>query len=185
MLAHANGSLLNQSSLASSMGVRVPTIKRYLDILEGTFIIRRKKPFHTNTKKRLVKSPKIYIRDSGLVHSLLGIESYNELLGHPALGNSYETFIIAAILEKFNRYTPTFYRSSGGAEIDLILEKGSRRIAIEIKTSAAPKLTQGFFEALKVVKPDTAIVAAPVDSSYPIKKDIWVHNIPTLLKMDL
>jgi len=85
MLAHSNGSILNQSILASSMGISVPTIKKYLDILEGTFVIRRLKPFFTNTKKRLVKSPKVYIRESGLIHCLLGIESYNDLLGHPCL----------------------------------------------------------------------------------------------------
>jgi len=86
MLAHLNGAVLNASKLASSMGVSVPTIKHYLDILEGTFVIRQLRPYHTNTKKRLIKSPKVYIRDSGLIHCLLGIESYNDLLGHPVLG---------------------------------------------------------------------------------------------------
>ncbi len=185
MLAHVNGSVLNQSNLASSMGVSVPTIKNYLDILEGTFVIRRLKPFFTNTKKRLIKSPKIYIRDSGLIHCLLGIESYNDLLGHPCLGNSYETFIIASILEKFPRHEASFYRSSSGAEIDLVLEKGEKRIAIEIKSSSAPKVTQGFYEALKVIKPSKAFVIAPVDGSFPMKEDIWVHNLKTLLEMDL
>lgn len=185
MLAHVNGSVLNQSNLASSMGVSVPTIKNYLDILEGTFVIRRLKPFFTNTKKRLIKSPKIYIRDSGLIHCLLGIENYNDLLGHPCLGNSYETFIIASILEKLPRYEASFYRSSSGAEIDLVLEKGEKRIAIEIKSSSAPKVTQGFYEALKVIKPSKAFVIAPVDGSFPIKEDIWVHNLKTLLEMDL
>ena len=185
MIAHVNGSLLNQSSLASSLGVSVPTIKNYLDILEGTFIIRRLQPFYKNTKKRLIKSPKIYIRDTGLLHCLLGIETYNDLLGHPALGNSYETFVIASILEKYPRYAPSFYRSSGGAEIDLILEKGNKRIAIEIKTSAAPKLTQGFFEGLRVVVPEKAIVVAPVDSSFLLKDDIWVYDLQSFIALDL
>ena len=183
MLAHINGSILNQSTLASSMGVSVPTIKNYLDILEGTFIIRRLKPFFTNTKKRLIKSPKIYIRDTGLIHCLLGIESYNDLLGHPALGNSYEAFVIETILENFPRYEASFYRSGGGAEVDLVLERGQKRIAIEIKSSADPKLTQGFWEALNIIKPKKAYVAAPVSMSFPLKHDVWVHNITSLLEI--
>ena len=117
MLAHLNGSLLNASKIASSMGVSVPTVKNYLNILEGTFVIRQLLPFHINTKKRLIKSPKIYIRDTGLIHCLLGIETYNDLLGHPALGNSFESLVIASILETFPRYKASFYRSSSGAEI--------------------------------------------------------------------
>ena len=181
MLAHVNGSVLNQSTLAASMGVSIPTIKNYLDILEGTFVIRRLKPFFTNTKKRLIKSQKIYIRDSGLIHCLLGVESYNDLLGHPCLGNSFEAFIMASILEETPRYESSFYRSSSGAEIDLILEKGTERIAIEIKTSSAPRVTQGFYEALKVIKPQKAFVVAPVDKPFPLKGDIWVHNLTTLI----
>ena len=184
MLAHMNGSLLNASKLASSMGVSVPTIKNYIDILEGTFVIRQLRPFHTNTKKRLVKSPKVYIRDTGLIHCLLGIENYNDLLGHPALGNSYEAFVIASLLENFPRYEASFYRSSSGAEIDLVLEKGRKIIAIEIKSSSAPSLTQGYFEALKVIQPEEAFVLAPVDTSFPLKNDIWVHNLESVLAMD-
>lgn len=184
MLAHLNGSLLNSAKLASSMGVSAPTIKKYLDILEGTFVIRQLKPFHTNTKKRLIKSPKVYIRDSGLIHCLLGIESYNDLLGHPVLGSSYESFIIESLLHQFPRYTPSFYRSSSGAEIDLVLEKGNNKIAIEIKSSANPGLTQGFFEAQKIIRPDRSFIIAPVDSPYPYKRDVWVYNLKDILKMD-
>ena len=184
MLAHLNGSVLNQSTLAASMGVSVPTIKNYLDILEGTFVIRRLKPFHTNTKKRLVKSPKIYLRDSGLIHCLLGIESHNDLLGHPALGNSFEVFVIESILAKYPRHQASFYRSSSGAEIDLVLEKGQNKIAIEIKSSAAPTLTQGFYEALKVIQPSQAFVIAQVDSPFPIKDNVWVHNLSSFLDLE-
>jgi len=185
MLAHLNGALLNASKLASSMGVSIPTIKNYLDILEGTFVIRQLKPFHTNTKKRLIKSPKIYIRDTGLVHCLLGIESYNDLLGHPALGTSYEAFIINTILEHLPLYDASFYRSSSGAEIDLVLEKGDKKIAIEIKSSASPNLTQGFFEALKIIQPEIALVIAPVSSPYPIKQDVWVYDINSFLDLEI
>ncbi len=118
MLAHLNGSLLNASKIASSMGVSTPTIKHYLDILEGTFVIRQLKPFHTNTKKRLIKSPKIYIRDSGLIHCLLGIESFNDLLGHPILGTSYESYVIESLIQHFPRYIPSFNGSSSVPEFD-------------------------------------------------------------------
>ncbi len=185
MLAHLNGGLLNSAKLASSMGVSAPTIKKYLDILEGTFIIRQLMPFHTNTKKRLIKSPKVYIRDSGLIHCLLGIESYNDLLGHPVSGSSYESFVIESLLQQFPRYTPSFYRSAGGAEIDLVLEKGNKKIAIEIKSSATPVLTQGFFEAQKIIQPDKSLIIAPVDKPYPYKKDVWVYNLKDIIRMDL
>ncbi len=185
MMAHSNGMVLNASKLAASMGVSVPTIKHYLDILEGTFVIRRLPPFFSNTKKRLIKSPKIYIRDTGLIHCLLGIESYNDLLGHPALGASYEAFIIASVMEHFPRFNASFYRSSGGAEIDLILERGNKKIAIEIKSSSAPTLTRGFFEGLEVVNADKAFVIAPVDQPYPIKKDVWVYDLKSFLKLGL
>ncbi len=184
MLCHMNGAVLNASKLASSVGVTVPTIKRYLDILEGTFIIRSLKPFFTNTKKRLIKSPKIYIRDTGLIHTLLGIETYNDLLSHPILGTSYESFIISSLCTKFSKFDYCFYRSSSGTEIDLVLIKGIKKIAIEIKSTSAPRLTQGFFEGLKIIKPNTAIVIAPVKESFPIHKDIWVHNITTVLEMN-
>ena len=183
MLAHLNGELLNASKLASSMGVSVPTIKNYIDILEGTFIIRQLRAYHSNTGKRLIKSPKVYIRDSGLVHSLLGIESYNDLLGHPALGNSYETCVISSILEVFDRYEACFYRSAAGAEVDLILQKGNKKIAIEIKSSQSPSLSKGFFECLKDIKPDRAFVIAQIDEPYPIKDDVWVYDLVSFLKL--
>jgi predicted AAA+ superfamily ATPase len=184
MLAHMNGSILNQSKLASSMGVSSPTIKNYLDILEGTFVIRRLPPYFTNTKKRLTKSPKIYIRDSGLTHCLLGIETFNDLLGHPGLGASYEAHVIVSILEKFPRYEAYFYRSSSGVEVDLILQKGQTKLVIEIKASSAPKVTQGFYEALKVVGPKMAYVIAPVANPYPIKEDVWVHSLQSFLSLE-
>ncbi len=182
MLAHTNGTILNQSSLASSMGVSVPTVRKYLDLLEGTFVIRKLRPFHTNTKKRLIKSPKVYIRDSGLIHCLLNIESYNDLLGHPALGNSFETHIIESLLIKFNRYRPFFYRSSSGNEIDLVLIRGQEIIAIEIKASSSPSLTRGFYEALAVIKPTRKFVIAQIDKGYPLKGDLWVYSLKEVLE---
>ena len=185
MLAHSHGSILNQSTLAKSMGLSAPTIKHYLDILEGTFVIRRLPPFFANTKKRLVKSPKVYIRDSGLVHSLLGIVGFNDLLGHPVLGASFESTVIESLIHKFPGHDASFYRSSSGAEIDLILESGRQRIAVEVKSSSSPKLTQGFFEALKIVQPQHAFVIAPVKESFPLKGDIWVYPLKRFLELEI
>jgi predicted AAA+ superfamily ATPase len=184
MLGHCNGQLLNSAKLASSMGVSNPTIKHYLDILEGAFVVRQLPPYYTNTKKRLIKSPKVYIRDSGVTHYLLGIENYNELLGNPALGASYESFIIESIIEHYPKYNASFYRSSSGAEIDLVLQKGDKKIAIEIKSSMAPKLSKGFFESLKVVQPEKSFVIAPIAQPYPIKEDIWAYNIKDFLDLN-
>jgi len=182
MLAHTNGTILNQSALASSLGVSVPTIRNYIDILTGALVIRRLQPFSTNTGKRLVRSPKIYFRDTGIVHALLGIETYNELLGHPCLGTSFETLAVNTLIEHYRRYSPSFYRSAGGAEIDLVLEKGRERIAIEIKASQAPQLTRGFHDALKVVQPTGAFVIAQVETPYVIRNGIEVHNLRSFLE---
>ncbi len=183
MLAHLNGSIVNYSSIAASMGRSGPTIRNYFDILEGTFIIRRLQPYVTNTKKRLVKSPKLYIRDTGLTHCLLGIETFNDLLGHPGLGSSYEAAILSSLIERYPRYSPSFYRSSSGAEVDLILEKGKRRFAFDITVSSAPKIPRGFYEALKVIEPEQAFVTAPVDAPYPVGDNILVCPIRELLHL--
>jgi len=183
MLAHSNGGLLNKSKLGSALGVSANTIQKYLDILEGTYIIRQLQPFHTNTKKRLVKSPKIYIRDSGLLHQLLGITSYNDLLGHPIIGESFESYVITSIIENLPKYKPSFYRSSGGAEIDLVLEKMNEKICIKIKSSSTPKLTQGFFESLKIINPKKSYVVANIKDSYLIKDDILAISLKELIKI--
>jgi predicted AAA+ superfamily ATPase len=181
MLAHSNGQLLNYAKLASAMGVAAGTIKNYIDILEGTFVIYQLRPFHTNTKKRLIKSSKVYIRDTGLLHNLLGIESMNDLLGHPTLGNSFESMVINSIKENCSRYNLSFYRTASGSEIDLVLEKGLEKICIEIKASMAPKMTQGFYEAIKVIRPDKVFVVAQVEDSYPIGDGVMVVNLKGLL----
>ena len=182
MIAHLNASILNVSKLAASMGVSSPTVKSYLDILEGTFITRQLQPYFKNTKKRLIKSPKIYIRDSGLVHCLLGITSFNDLLGHPAIGGSYEAMVIENLLQKYPHYEPSFYRTSNGAEIDLVLEKGTSSIVFEIKSSSTPILSKGFYTSLKDLNPDEAYVIAQIDGTYPINSDISAYSLDVFLK---
>jgi predicted AAA+ superfamily ATPase len=138
MLAHAQGGICNASSLGASLGVSHHTVQRHLDVLERTFLVRRLQPYFRNVGKRLVKSPKVYLRDTGLLHHLLNLSSLDEVASHPVKGASWETFVIEEIIrrEKLARPHTQFYfwRTSSGAEVDLVLDRGSTRIAIEIKS---------------------------------------------------
>ena len=156
-------------------------MRSYIDTFEQIFIMRTLEPFAANIKKRLVKSPKIYIRDSGLLHALLDIEAQNDLLGHPVYGSSWESFVVENVLSVCHGWRASFYRTSAGAEIDLVLEKGSRRIAIECKASTAPKLKPGFWNALNDLHIKRAWIAAPVDESYPIKENVVVAPLSEIL----
>jgi len=177
MCAHSHGQVLNSSRLGESMGLSYHTINNYLNILEQTFMIRQLPPFHINLKKRLIKSPKIYIRDSGILHSLLDIESFDELMGHIIYGSSWEGFVIENILSELYDYRGSFYRTSTGSEIDLIIEKGNKRIAIECKSSSAPEVTKGFYNALNDLGINEAWVIAPVKESYTIKGNVRVSPL--------
>lgn len=138
MTAYEQGQLLNSSKLASSMGLSPTTIRHYLDIMEQTYIIRSLPPYFKNTKKRLVKSPKIYVRDSGLLHQILRIKSFNDLLSNPVLGNSWEGMVVENVCSVARSAQCSFYRSATGEEMDLLLQYSDRLIAIECKSSTAP-----------------------------------------------
>ncbi|WP_370402693.1 ATP-binding protein [Sulfitobacter sp. JB4-11] len=146
MLAHEQGGLLNAARIAAGLGVSGQSVARYLDLLVDLMLVRRLPPWHANAGKRLVKSPKVYIRDAGLAHALLGLETEEALLGHPVVGGSWEGFCIENLIAAAPRGTEaSFYRSSAGAEIDLILKLPSGALwAIEIKRTTAPKVTRGF-----------------------------------------
>ncbi|MEO0592870.1 MAG: ATP-binding protein [Myxococcota bacterium] len=146
MLAHRQGGLFNASELARSLGITSKTVARYLDLLVDLLLVRRLEPLYANVEKRLVKSPKVYVKDSGLVHALLRVESLDDLLGHPVAGASFEGFVIDTILRACPPRTQWhFYRTAAGAEIDLILDlPGGDRWAIEVKRSSAPALGKGF-----------------------------------------
>ena len=146
MLAHEQSGLLNAAKLAGNLGVSGQSVARYLDLLVDLMLVRRLRPWHANAGKRLVKSPKVYIRDAGLAHALLGIESIEALLGHPVIGGSWEGFCIENLIAAAPRRTEaSFYRSSAGAEIDLLLKlPGGALWAVEIKRTTAPKVTRGF-----------------------------------------
>ncbi len=185
MLAHAHGQVLNSSQLGESLGVSHTTVRSYLDILSQTFMIRLLPPYLPNLKKRLVKSPKVYIRDSGILHALLEIRDFNSLLGHPAHGASWEGYALENIVEKFTGWQPYFFRTSAGAELDLVLRKGQRIIGVEFKASVAPKLSKGFWNSMEDLNIDQAWVIGLVDSTYPIHEKVYVTSLDSFLDLDL
>ncbi len=185
MCAHSHGQILNASKLASSLGVSYHTIQRWVDILDQTFLLRVLQPFSVNLKKRLVKSPKIYVRDSGILHALLKIDDINSLLGHPVCGASWEGYVIENIITNMPRYEPSFYRTSNGVEIDLILEKGQDRIAIEIKHSSSPKLSRGFYQFIEDLSPSQVWVIAPVKDCFSLGQNILCGNLNHFLLQNL
>lgn len=176
MMAHLNGQLLNISTLAGSLGLSSPTINHYIEIFEGTFILRSLLPYHTNIKKRLVKSPKIHFRDSGILHTLLSIETFDALQSNPCLGHSWESFVIEQIITQMpTGTTPYFYRTAAGAEIDLILKNENRPpVAIEIKYSLSPALSKGFYQGYQDLDCKKGFVIYPGKDTYEIAKNIKV-----------
>ena len=181
MLSHYHGGVLNRSKIADSLGVSSNTVQSYIDILEQTFMVRLLRPYEGNFKKRLVKSPKIYLRDSGLLHALLGLDDFNDVLGHAQLGASYEGLCIENILSFMPNWNASFYRTKAGAEIDLVLEKGQKRIGFEFKASKSPKPSRGFWQAIEDLSIDQSYVVAPVDGPYLLKKDTKVLSLSMLI----
>lgn len=181
MLAHQQSSLLNAAQLASSLGVSGKTVASYLDLLVDLLLVRRLEPWHANTTKRLVRSPKTYVRDSGLVHALLGIGSETELLGHPVAGPSWEGFAIETLIAAAPEGTQAnFYRTSAGAEIDLLLSlPGGATWAVEIKRSLAPKAERGFYNACEDLSPARRIVIYPGRDSFPLGGGVEVMPLAT------
>jgi len=185
MVAHLHGQLFNASSIAASLGVSSPTVTRYLDHLVQSLMLRRLEPFHANLGKRLVKSPKIYVRDSGLLHYLLGMRNVHDLMGHPNTGASWEGFCI----EQICNHLPTgasvsFYRTAAGAELDVVVETGRETTGFEIKFSSAPKVSKGFWQACEDIGVHKAYVMAPVQEGWAMAKDVQVVSpldIPMLL----
>jgi uncharacterized protein len=182
IVASMQGNILNQSTLANSLGIRQGLISSYLDFFEQSFLIRRLQPYFTNIGKRLTKTPKIYIRDSGLLHHLLAIAEYEMLMGHYIVGGSWEGYVIEQILPKLNYLEiPFFYRTADGSEIDLVIEVGaSIKLAIEIKLSNTPQLTKGTTLALQDLNNPPLLVITPSAEDFILKNNVWVCNILTM-----
>lgn len=176
MLAHLQGQLFNASQLGLSLGgASHTTATRHLDLLIDALMVRRLEPLLPNVGKRLVKAPKIYLRDSGLLHALLGIGTVNDLQGHPVAGASWEGFVVEQVAAALPAEAQMgFYRTAAGAELDLVIEQGGRRIGIEIKLSSAPVPARGFWQSLDDLQVDRAYVVAPVLRRYPLAAQVEV-----------
>ena len=185
MLAHLHGQQLNASAIAQSLGVNSHnTVQAYLDILVDTMMVRKLEPHFVNIGKRLVKSPKVYVRDSGLLHSLLNIADLDTLMGHPSAGASWEGFCVEQICNQLPQgATVSYYRTAAGTELDLVVELGGKKIAFEIKFSTAPKPTKGFWQGLEDVGANKAYVIAPVPQRWRMADNVEV--IPPIVTADL
>lgn len=174
MLAHVQGGLLNAAALAEGLGVSGQTIGRYLDLLVDLMLVRRLQPWHENVGKRLVKSPKVYVRDSGVVHALLSIGTIEGLLGHPVVGGSWEGFCIEALLAAAPTGTePFFYRTSAGAELDLVLGlPGGDIWAVEIKRTTAPKVSRGFYVGAEDIKASRKLLIYAGEHDVPVAEGV-------------
>jgi hypothetical protein len=184
MIAHWHGNILNSSNLSKSLGITSPTVNRYLDFLENAFIINRLYPFSINIKKRLVKAPKIYIRDSGILHRLLTINSFENLQGNPIIGNSFEGYVIEQIRQLLSKDIELyFYQTHSGSECDLVFVKSNEVIATaEIKYTSSPKLTKGYTTSIEDLKSSRNYIIIYNQVEYPIRKDIIVCGMEMFLK---
>jgi hypothetical protein len=184
MLAHSQGSLLNAAQLARSLAVDGKTVAKYLDLMVDLLLVRRLPPFHANVGKRLVKAPKTYVRDSGIVHTLLRLENLDQVLGHPIAGMSWEGHVIENLLRAAPlRSQAYFYRTAAGAEIDLLLDlPGDRRWAVEIKRGTAPKAEIGFRRALDDLRPASAFLVYSGSERYPKGEGIEVIGVRELVQ---
>ena len=181
MLAHLNGQTVNYSALASSLDITGTTVKSYIDLLASTYMLEVIPPWFSNLGKRLVKAPKVYIADSGLTASLLGLRSYVELLGHPAAGAVWEQTVIANLRGHFPDAEFYHYRTAAGSELDLVVRRRQRTVAVECKFSMSPALGKGNYLALEDIKPAHTFVVAPVKQGWSMAHGIDTVSVPELI----
>ena len=175
MLAHHQGELLDQSKLAAALAIRGQTVGSYIDLLSDLMLVRRLPAWHGKVGKRLIRSPKVYVRDSGLVHALLGLPNLDAVLGHPVAGASWEGFVIEQLMNAAPQAQASFYRTSNGAEVDLVLTfRNQQTWTIEIKRSSAPTVSRGYHQAATDLGAARKLLVAPVAQSYPTKDGIEV-----------
>lgn len=182
MVAHYHGQVLNNAELARSLGSSEPTVRRYLDLLSGVFLVRQLQPWHENLGKRQVKTPKVYVRDSGLLHALFELPQMRNLQGHPKLGASWEGFVIEQILTTPARQQGYFWATHTGAELDLLLMRGGRKIGVEIKYSDAPGLTKSMRIASEELKLEHLWVVYPGEKRYPLAPKIEAIGLSEALR---
>ena len=187
MLAHNNGGLWNKENYGKSLGITAPTVGRYLEYLDGAFLVTRLQPWYNNSKKRLVKAPKIYMRDSGILHTLIRIQDMDDLFGNLHIGLSWEGFVIEQIRQlKSPTIDLYFYRTHQGTEADLVLVKGNKPIAcIEIKLSTSPQVSKGFLQSIIDLKTTRNFIITPSGDDYLTKDKINICNLSAFLKKQL
>lgn len=183
MLAHHQGELLDQSKLASALAISGQTVSRYIDLLCDLMLVRRLPAWHGNVGKRLIRSPKVYVRDSGLVHALLGLSNLDAVLGHPVAGSSWEGFVVEQLVNAAPNAQASFYRTSNGAEVDLVLTfRNQQTWVIEIKRSSAPTVSRGFHQAAVDLGAARKLLVAPVEQTYSLKEHIEVVEVLTAVQ---
>ena len=183
MLAHHQGELLDLSKLAAALAISGQTVSRYIDLLCDLMLVRRLPAWHGNVSKRLIRSPKVYVRDSGVVHALLGLSTLDALLGHPVAGSSWEGFVMEQLINAAPQAEVSFYRTSNGAEADLVLTfRNQQTWVIEIKRSSAPTLSRGFYQAATDLRAVRKLLVAPVAQTYPLKEGIQVVDVMTAIR---
>ncbi len=174
MLAHYHGQVWNAAEPARSLGISMPTVRRYLDFFTGLFLIRQLQPWHENVKKRQVKAPKVYLRDSGILHALLGLTTEKEILSHPKVGASWEGYALEEVLRTAKPDEAFFWAAHSGAELDLLMFRRGRRFGVEFKYQDAPRMTPSLRTALEVLHLDHLAVVYPGDRSYDLADRVSV-----------
>ncbi len=182
MLAHYHGGVWNAAEPARSLGVSEPTVRRYLDILSGLYMVRQLLPWHENLAKRQVKAPKVYVRDSGILHALLDVRTEKQILSHPKVGASWEGYVIEEVLKLVRPDTAFFWATHQGAELDLLLFQGQRRYGVEVKFQDAPRLTPSMRIALEDLRLDGLTVFYPGDRLYALSDSVRVVPATELAK---
>ena len=177
MLANLNGQIINYSNLGSALGVSHTTVRNYVELLCSTFMVQLLPPFMSGSGKRLIKSPKVYLSDIGIANALLRIKDFEQLAGHPTFGSAWETLVLTNLTASFPHFNFFFYRTSHGAEIDILIENGRNQIAVECKAGVSPKLNTGTYTAIEDIQPILSLVVAPVAKGWPLNKNIDVVNI--------
>jgi predicted AAA+ superfamily ATPase len=181
MLSHVNGQTINYSALGNSLGLSNTTIKNYMDILQSVYMVDVVTPHLPNTGKRLIKAPKVYISDSGIVTGLLGLKGFDQLSGHPVLGSLWEGTVLANLRGHFPGADIRFYRTNHGSELDFLVFVSNKFFAVECKASKAPVMSRGTYSAINDLKPDFTFMVSPVDDSYMLRKNIEVVSLSDLI----